>query len=80
MDQIAQLQLRSVALTGDADFAIADHLPEGASAFIRNGQGLVGFGEAVRLSARGPRRMQELAEAWRALVAKTVVDDQVRQT
>jgi menaquinone-specific isochorismate synthase len=80
MDQIAQLQLRTVALASDSDFAIADHLPEGASAFIRNGQGMVGYGEAVRLSARGPRRMQELAEAWRALVAKTVVDDQVSQT
>ena len=80
MDQIAQLQLRTVALSEDAEFAIAEHLPEGASAFIRNGQGLVGFGEAVRLSARGPRRMQELAEAWRALVAKTVVEDQVQQT
>ena len=80
MEQIAQLQLRTVALADDAEFAIAEHLPEDASAFIRNGQGLVGYGEAVRLSARGPRRMQELAEAWRALVAKTVVDDQVQQT
>jgi menaquinone-specific isochorismate synthase len=80
MDQIAQLQLRTVALADEAEFAIAEHLPEDASAFIRNGQGLVGYGEAVRLSARGPRRMQELAEAWRALVAKTVVEDQVQQT
>ena len=80
MDQTAQLQLRSVALSNDSDFSISDYLPVSASAFIRNGQGLVGFGEAVRLSARGPRRMQELAEAWRALVAKTVVEDQVRQT
>jgi len=80
MDQIAQLQLRSVLLASDSEFAMAEHLPQGASAFIRNGQGLVGYGEAVRLSSRGPRRMQELAEAWRALVAKTVVDDQVRQT
>lgn len=80
MDQIAQLQLRSVALAADAEFSLADHLPEGALAFIRNGQGLVGYGEAIRLSARGPRRMQELAEAWRTLVAKTVVDDQVKQT
>lgn len=80
MDQIAQLQLRSVALSSDSDFSLADHLPIGASAFLRNGEGLVGFGEAVRLSARGPRRMQELAEAWRTLVARTVVDDQVKHT
>lgn len=80
MDQIAQLQLRSTALSIDLEFSLADHLPLGASAFLRNGEGLVGFGEAVRLSARGPRRMQELADAWRALVARTVVDDQVKQT
>lgn len=80
MDQIAQLQLRSVPLSNDADYPIAAHLPPQASAFIRNGQGLVGYGEAVRLSARGPRRMQQLADEWRALVARTVVDDQVRQT
>lgn len=80
MDQIAQLRLSSVALASESDFELADHLPTGASAFIRNGQGLVGYGEAVRLSARGPRRMQELAQAWRELVAKTEVDDQVRQT
>jgi menaquinone-specific isochorismate synthase len=80
MNQIAQLHLSSVALPDDQDFAIAKHLPAGAMAFIRNGQGLVGFGEAVRLSATGPRRMQELADAWRALVSRTVVDDQVNQT
>lgn len=80
MNQVTQLQLRSVALASDQDFAIADHLPQGAAAFIRNGQGLVGYGEAVRLSARGPRRLQELADAWRELVAKTAVDDQVRVT
>ncbi len=80
MDQIAQLQLRTVALANDSDFSIAEHLPPGAAAFIRNGQGMVGYGEAVRLTARGPRRMQELAEAWRSLVAKTAVDDQVKQT
>ena len=80
MNQIAQLHLSSVALSDDSDFALAEHLPEGALAFIRNGQGLVGYGEALRLSARGPRRMQELAEAWRALVSRTVIDDQVKQT
>ena len=80
MDQIAQLQLRSVPLSNDSEYEMALHLPPRASAFIRNGQGLVGYGEAVRLSARGPRRMQQLAEEWRALVARTVVDDQVQQT
>lgn len=80
MNQIAQLHLTSVSLSEDQDFVLADHLPAGALGFIRNGQGLVGYGEAVRLSARGPRRMQELADAWRTLVSRTVIDDQVQQT
>jgi menaquinone-specific isochorismate synthase len=80
MNQIAQLHLTSVFLPEDQDFVLADHLPIGALGFIRNGQGLVGYGEAVRLSARGPRRMQELADAWRSLVSRTVIDDQVQQT
>jgi menaquinone-specific isochorismate synthase len=80
MNQIAQLHLTSVFLPEDQDFVLADHLPAGALGFIRNGQGLVGYGEAVRLSARGPRRMQELADAWRTLVSRTVIDDQVQQT
>jgi menaquinone-specific isochorismate synthase len=77
MDQIAQLHLQSVALPNDSNFVLADHIPGDASAFLRNGQGLVGFGEAVRISAHGPRRMQQLADEWRALVSKTKVDDQV---
>lgn len=80
MNQIAQLHLSSVFLPEDQDFVLADHLPTEALGFIRNGQGLVGYGEAVRLSARGPRRMQELADAWRTLVSRTVIDDQVQQT
>lgn len=61
----------------DPDFKLIEHLAPSASAFIRLGDGLVGWGEAVRLSARGPQRMQQLASAWRALVASTAVSDEV---
>ena len=64
-------------LPEDADFALIDHLPASPSAFVRNGDGLVGWGEAVRLTARGPQRMSELAAAWRELVAATEVIDEV---
>ena len=64
-------------LPEDADFALIDHLPASPSAFVRNGDGLVGWGEAVRLTARGPQRMSELAAAWRELVAATEVVDEV---
>lgn len=72
------LRLRSFRLPDSQDFSLIDHLPESPSAFVRNGDGLVGWGEAVRLTARGPQRMQQLAEAWRSLVETTEVDDQVQ--
>jgi menaquinone-specific isochorismate synthase len=72
-----RLSLRTTRLPDDASFSIVDHLPQSASAFLRNGDGLVGWGEAVRLTAKGPNRMQELAAAWRALVEKTEVKDEV---
>jgi menaquinone-specific isochorismate synthase len=52
-------------------------LPESPTAFIRNGGGIIGFGEAARLSAKGEGRIAELAEQWRALVAAANVNDAV---
>jgi menaquinone-specific isochorismate synthase len=39
---------------------------------------LVGWGEAVRLEAHGPNRIQELSTKWRELAASADVDDQVK--
>lgn len=74
-----QLTLRTVELTQKItdDFAIIDHLPENPTTFIRNGDGLVGWGEAVRLEAHGPDRMLQLAAKWRALVATSSITDDV---
>lgn len=72
-----RLSLHSIRLPEDVEFSILNHLPESPSAFVRNGDGLVGWGEAVRLTARGPKRMQELAAAWRDLVETTQVIDEV---
>ena len=72
-----RLSLRTTRLPDDANFSLADHLPESASAFVRNQDGLVGWGEAVRLTAKGPDRMQQLSAAWRELVAQTEVSDEV---
>jgi menaquinone-specific isochorismate synthase len=43
----------------------------------RNGSGLVGLGEALRLEFSGPDRLREAADAWRALSASAVVDDPI---
>lgn len=43
--------------------------------FVRRGEGIAGFGEALRLEFRGPDRIREAADAWRAIsAAATIVD------
>ena len=45
--------------------------------FIRRGQGIAGFGEAVRLEFTGPTRMTDAAIAWRTLVESATITDAV---
>lgn len=52
-------------------------LPAESSAFVRGGQGLVGWGDAKRLVATGPNRIAELASAWRSYVSELEVVDSV---
>lgn len=54
------------------------HLPANPLAYIRGGDGLVGWGEAVRLEANGPDRIQELSKKWRELASSAEVDDAVK--
>ena len=44
-------------------------------AFVRGGSGIIGFGEALRLTASGPNRMAQLASAWRETVAGAEVEN-----
>ena len=46
--------------------------------FIRNGDGMVGLGVALRLEFTGPSRIRDAAEAWRAVVASSTVIDTVK--
>lgn len=47
-------------------------------AFLRNGDGIVGLGEALRLEFTGPSRIADAAAAWRDLSARSTVSDDVR--
>lgn len=71
------LRLSTIALEGDA-FKLINRLPENPLAYIRGGEGLVGWGEALRIDAFGANRIQDLAKKWRELAATSVVDDQVK--
>lgn len=46
--------------------------------FVRRGEGVAGFGEALRLEFHGPDRIREAADAWRRIVADAEIDDPVR--
>ena len=52
-------------------------LPPDASVFVRGGQGLVGWGEAKRITASGANRIAELNAAWKTYVTELEVVDSV---
>lgn len=60
------------------DGPLTGYLSEPTLAVIRRGDGIVGIGESLRLSASGPNRIQELAAAWQNLVAAAQVEDEVQ--
>jgi len=51
--------------------------PHGVVAWVRDGSGMVGWGEAARLEVSGPHRFREAREWWRALVDACTVEDEV---
>ena len=52
-------------------------LPADAMTFVRGGQGLVGWGEAKRISAKGAGRIGELSAAWKTYVGELEIVDAV---
>ena len=71
------IRLSTVALNLGT-FDLINRLPEKPMAYIRGGQGLVGWGEALRIESTGANRIQDLAAKWRELSAAAIVDDQVQ--
>jgi menaquinone-specific isochorismate synthase len=71
------LKLVTVELPEALRGLLVEQLPETPTAFIRNGGGIIGFGEAVRLTATGTKRIASLAAQWRELVATASVEDSV---
>ncbi|WP_418277943.1 isochorismate synthase [Isoptericola jiangsuensis] len=59
--------------------ALVDLLPDVRPlTWVRRGDGLVGWGEALRLDTFGPGRFADAEEAWQATLAHAVVRDEVR--
>ena len=72
--------VRTVALDPGRAEALLEHLPEpvGALAWVRDGQGLVGWGEVARVEVAGPDRFADAHAGWRALLMGVRVEDEVR--
>ena len=70
--------LTTIELSAGADFDLLAHLPGNPTSFIRGGQGIVGWGEALRLTATGPDRIGSLAKQWRELVGKFEIKDELQ--
>lgn len=50
---------------------------EGRLAWVRRGEGMVGWGEAARIVTRGAARFARAQQAWRDLMSHAVVRDEV---
>ena len=72
--------VRTLALAPGQAEALLEHLPEpvGALAWVRDGQGLVGWGEVARVEVTGAERFADAHAGWRALLMGVRVEDEVR--
>jgi menaquinone-specific isochorismate synthase len=75
MSSLRKLRVETREIATPEGFDITRHLPENPTAFIRNGQGIIGFGEAARFETTGPDRITELASIWRDQVAISEISD-----
>src|SRR5690625_6214582 len=76
---VAPLVARTVALDGpSADLALLTALPRhDALAWIRHGEGIVGWGEVTRITTHGAARFSQAAQWWRDLSEHALVGDEV---
>ncbi len=73
--------VRTVAVPGDAARDLIAHLPGTGDplAWVRRGQGLVGWGEVARVEVTGATRFTDAHTAWQHLLRTAVVQDEVRE-
>ena len=68
----------STRILDDPGAVLRHTLRDRPLAFVRNGDGIVGIGEALRFTFTGPDRMRDAAALWRSIVETAVVDDPVQ--
>lgn len=61
------------------EFNLLEHIPVNPTAFIRAGDGIVGWGESARIESRASgNRIHELSRRWKQLVAEASIDDSLQ--
>jgi menaquinone-specific isochorismate synthase len=78
MSRLRKLRVVTREIATPEGFDITKHFPEDSSAFIRGGQGIIGFGEAARFETSGPSRISEMASLWRDQVELSETSDLLR--
>ena len=74
----APLVARTVALSGDVDLlSLLPGPDDDVLAWVRRGQGIVGWGEALRVDVAGPERFADARRTWTATALSAVVRDEV---
>lgn len=75
-DDIPSLTSSTTLITDPT--ALTDLLsPRGQLLWLRRGDGMVGFGTALRMEFFGPNRFRDAAAAWREVAARARVDDPI---
>ena len=79
-DSTAPLVVRTVSLDVEDLGALVDLLPaDHPVAWVRRGEGLVGWGAAARLTTAGATRFADADKWWRETTARAVVRDEVEE-
>ncbi|MFM6980465.1 MAG: hypothetical protein ACKOWE_03570, partial [Micrococcales bacterium] len=77
MAKINRLRVRTRAIDLPAEFQLTNHLSPNGAVFVRDGEGMLGSGIAVQLTATGNKRFETLASEFSAIAASAIIDDSV---
>lgn len=78
MSLAKQLRVTTREIATPKGFDLTRHFPNNPTAFVRNGQGIIGFGEAVRFESHGENRIEELSSMWKEQVSKSQIEDNLQ--
>ena len=76
-DKAPRVQTKATSLADLGKSVFLELLKGSDTAFLTQGEGLIGFGEQFRLEATGSNRIEELNHAWKELVKSAEIEDEL---